>query len=281
MPYGAEISRMNPSCFLFLVDQSGSMADPWTGAGTAEDPRLAAEVATILNGLLRNLVLKCSKDDGVRAYFDVGVLGYGAEVGPALGGALAAQPLLSIADLADAPLRIEDRRRTVPDGLGGTLEQAIRFPVWCEPVAKGGTPMRAALAQARQILEPWVQSHPRSHPPVVFHITDGESTDGDPRPGAEELRRLETEDGPLLLFTVHLSARAQGEIAFPADPAALADPYARLLCEISSDLPDEMRQRVALEGYPAPPGARGFIFNAGPAALVSFLDVGTRPANLR
>ncbi len=27
MPYSAEISRTNPTCFLFLIDQSGSMGD--------------------------------------------------------------------------------------------------------------------------------------------------------------------------------------------------------------------------------------------------------------
>ena len=27
MPYSAEISRSNPTCFLFLIDQSGSMGD--------------------------------------------------------------------------------------------------------------------------------------------------------------------------------------------------------------------------------------------------------------
>lgn len=27
MPYQAEISRANPGCFLFVIDQSGSMAD--------------------------------------------------------------------------------------------------------------------------------------------------------------------------------------------------------------------------------------------------------------
>jgi hypothetical protein len=31
MPYNAEISRGNPSCFIFLMDQSGSMADAWGG----------------------------------------------------------------------------------------------------------------------------------------------------------------------------------------------------------------------------------------------------------
>ena len=28
MAYSAEISRTNPSCFLFLIDQSGSMQEP-------------------------------------------------------------------------------------------------------------------------------------------------------------------------------------------------------------------------------------------------------------
>ena len=33
MSYEAEISRSNPSCFVFLIDQSGSMGDPFGGAG--------------------------------------------------------------------------------------------------------------------------------------------------------------------------------------------------------------------------------------------------------
>ena len=31
MAYQAEISRKNPGCFLFLVDQSESMEDPFAG----------------------------------------------------------------------------------------------------------------------------------------------------------------------------------------------------------------------------------------------------------
>ena len=31
MPYAAEISRSNPSCFLFLIDQSKSMLRPVAG----------------------------------------------------------------------------------------------------------------------------------------------------------------------------------------------------------------------------------------------------------
>jgi hypothetical protein len=279
LPYSAEISRSNPGCLYFLIDQSGSMADDWGGAQHAAPASKAVELAAILNGLLRDIVLKCSKDEGVRNYFDVGVLGYGDRIRPALGGPLAGRELVPVADLADLPLRIEDRPLPGADGPSGT--RTARYPVWCDPVAHGPTPMRAAFAEAGRVLGPWVQAHPRSHPPIVFHITDGESTDGDPTGEAEDLRRLETLDGPLVLFNVHIAAGRQRELTFPAQAGDLGDPYARLLFHISSDLSPLMRERLQGEGYEAGPGARGFILNAEPAALVTFLDIGTRPANLR
>ena len=55
MPYQAEISRSNPSCFLFLIDQSGSMSDPFAGG---EAKRKKADlVADAINRLLQNLSL--------------------------------------------------------------------------------------------------------------------------------------------------------------------------------------------------------------------------------
>ncbi len=281
MPYTAEISRANPSCFLFLIDQSGSMADAWGGGQDGIAGSKALEVATIVNNLLRNIVLKCSKDEGVRNYFDVGVIGYGSHVGPAFGGTLAGRDLVAVADLADAPLRIEDRTRKVMDGAGGVLDTTVKFPVWFDPVSFGGTPMRAAFAEALRVLRPWIESHPASYPPIVFHITDGESTDGDPSQDAADLRRLGTQDGPVMLFNIHVSSQPEQEISFPAMPPGLPDAYATMLFDMSSDLPSEMRERLQMEGYAAPAGARGFIFNAEPTALVNFLDIGTRPANLR
>src|SRR6266542_2223805 len=118
--YQAEISRSNPGCFLFLLDQSGSMADPFAGG---QGRSKADELATILNRLLASLVIRCSKDEGVRDYFEVGVLGYGGgKVAPALGGAVAGTPIVPIGRLADEPLRVEDRLQKVPDGAGGLVE---------------------------------------------------------------------------------------------------------------------------------------------------------------
>ena len=112
MAYQAEISRSNPTCFLFLVDQSGSMADPF---GSSAGRSKADELATILNRLLASLVIRCSKDEGVRDYFEVGVLGYGGgKVAPALAGAVASMPIVPIGRLADEPLRVEDRCRRCP-----------------------------------------------------------------------------------------------------------------------------------------------------------------------
>ncbi len=60
MSYEAEISRVNPACLLFLVDQSGSMEDNWSGE---PGKKKADGLATIINRLLQNLVLKCAKSE--------------------------------------------------------------------------------------------------------------------------------------------------------------------------------------------------------------------------
>ena len=278
MPYSAEISRTNPSCFLFLVDQSGSMEDGWAGEPGKQK---ADGLATIINRLLQNLVLKCAKSEGVRDYYHVGVIGYGASVGPAFGGALAGQELAPISAIANLPARIEERTRKMDDGAGGLVEQAIRFPVWFDPVAKGGTPMCAALARARTVLTGWLAEHPQGFPPIVINITDGESTDGDPTAAAAALRDLRTDDGDVILFNLHLSSQQAAPVQFPSGDAVLPDKWAKLLFGLSSPLPEFMARIAAQEGFAVGEGARGFAFNADMVTVIQFLDIGTRPNNLR
>ena len=278
MPYSAEISRTNPSCFLFLVDQSGSMEDGWAGEPGKQK---ADGLATIINRLLQNLVLKCAKSEGVRDYYHVGVIGYGASVGPAFGGALAGQELAPISAIANLPARIEERTRKMDDGAGGLVEQAIRFPVWFDPVAKGGTPMCAALARARTVLTGWLADHPQGFPPIVINITDGESTDGSPQKAAEALRALKSTDGDVLLFNVHLSSKGGSSFEFPSSESELPDQYAKQLFNMSSPLPEHIRSAAAAENFPVSENSRGFVFNADIVAVIRFLDIGTRPSNLR
>lgn len=115
MPYSAEISRTNPSCFLFLIDQSGSMSDTF---GTETQKKKADGVADAINRLLQNLTIKCAKSEGVRDYYEVGVIGYGSSVGPAFSGALAGRNLVPISQVAVSPARVEERTKKVDDGAG-------------------------------------------------------------------------------------------------------------------------------------------------------------------
>jgi hypothetical protein len=144
MAYTAEISRSNPSCFLFLIDQSGSMADAFAG-GTPQRNK-SEGVADAINKLLQNLVIKCAKEEGIRDYFHVGVIGYGATVGSAYVGQLFGRELVPISDIANLPARLEERKQKVEDGTGGLVEQSVKFPIWFDPVANNGTPMCRAFS---------------------------------------------------------------------------------------------------------------------------------------
>jgi hypothetical protein len=274
MPYTAEISRTNPSCFLFLIDQSGSMAETF---GAQPDKKKAHEVATAINRLLQTLVLRCAKGQEVLDRFHIGVIGYGhTKVGPAFGGPLAGQMLVPVSKLAANPLRVESRSKKVDDGTGGIVEQKVRFPVWFDPAANGQTPMCQAFDQVWNSLNDFVGHYPQCFPPIVINITDGQATDGDPEPHARCVRDLASRDGNVLLFNVHLSARRDRPIELPDAEDSLPDDFARLLFRMSSVLPPTMRETAKREGYLVSEQTRGFVFNADLVSVIRFLDIGTR-----
>jgi hypothetical protein len=277
MAYEAQISRSNPTAFLFVVDQSGSMSDRMaSGRSKAEF------VADALNRILMNLITRCSKAEGVRDYFDVGVLGYGGDdVGNGFSGLLGVKVLNPISALEQNPLRGEDRKKKMDDGAGGILETSIKFPVWFEPKASGGTPMRKALTQAAEELVAWCDSHADCYPPTVLHVTDGESTDGDPEEIATHLPQIRTNDGGSLMFNLHVSSLGADPIRFPTGASGLPDDYARLLFRMSRQLPDHLVKFAQEKGYKVGIDSRGFMFNAEAAEIVDFFDIGTKASQLR
>src|SRR5438094_449193 len=164
MAYKAEISRKNPGCFLFLIDQSASMEDPFGGGDVKRNK--ADELATVLNKLLHNLSIRCAKSDGIYDYFHVGVVGY------------------------------------------------------------NDTTAKAAMG---------------------------------------------TDDGPALLFNVHLSSAAGAPIEMPNKPDSLPDQYAKQLFEMSSVLAPFMVARARELGMAVDETSRGFVFNAQPVQVIQFL----------
>lgn len=280
MAYSAEISRTKPTLFVFVIDQSGSMAD-----GLPDQPsrRKADAVADAINRLLQNLVIRCAKEEGVRDYFSVGVIGYGDQVGSAFAGSLAGRDIVPISDVGNMPARVEERTKKSDDGAGGILEQKVKMPIWFDPIADGGTPMCNALSQAQSLVQRWLAQHPDCFPPVIIHITDGESTDGDATSAMKSLTAQHSSDGNVLLFNIHVSSdSSSAAIAFPDSSSALPNEYAKMLFEGASPLTYNMRTIAnSQHGMNLGEGARGYVFNGDMVLVVQALDIGTRPSNLR
>lgn len=279
MSYSAEISRANPSAFIFLIDQSHSMIDKI--GGDQRRPKMEV-VADALNRLLTELVVKCAKEEGVRDYFHIAVLGYGnRSVTSALPDALGGPGLTPLSVIADNPLRVEKKAQKVPDGAGGLVELQTDFPVWVENAANGSTPMCQALQRATELARDWVGEHRSGFPPIVINLTDGEANDGDPVAAATQLSSVAAEDGNVLLLNLHVSDASRTPVTFPDDPAGLPDPYSRTLYAMSSVLPPHMRAYAGQNGYATSEDTRGFVYNADMVSLVQFLDIGTRALALR
>jgi uncharacterized protein YegL len=274
MSHSAEISRANPACILFLLDQSGSMSKA-SGAPGQTVVTKAQSVADAVNRLISELVVSCTDGETVLDRFHLGVVAYGGEqaaLAPGFHG------LQALSEVATHPARLDTRKQTVSDGAGGLIEREISFPIWFEPLADGGTPMCGALALAKGLLEPWVASHPRSFPPIVFNITDGESTDGDPLAGLRDLQSCGTADGNALTLNLFL---AEGQaVAYPTSFQDMPQGPLRSLVEGASVLPDSMRRRAAqIHEMDIPEGARGVVLQASIVDVIRLLDIGSRPVN--
>jgi hypothetical protein len=273
MTYTAQISRTNPACLLFLVDQSKSMADPFI-EGTAQTK--AGVVADALNRLIQNVVLRSAKADGVRDYFRVGVIGYGQSVRAGLGGSVPFNILVPVSQLGAHPLRVETRTKLIPDGVGGVVEQKVKFPVWFDAEASGQTPMCEAFAAAGLAVKGFVEEFPDSYPPIVLNLTDGMPSDGNPQLNARLLCNQGTSDGATLLFNLLISSKPVPADYFPATEDHISDFTSKLLFRMSSVLPPRLWEAAKAEGHDLKPRARGVVINADPTAIVRFLDIGTR-----
>jgi hypothetical protein len=280
MSYQAEISRINPTCFLFLIDHSTSMNEPVMG--TEGNPKKSEFVAEAINRVLQSLVVSASKDLEIRQYYQIGIIGYGSEIQSILPGADEETHLAWIDEVYKKPLRIEDRIRNESDGEDGTVEISVKFPVWVDPFARGRTPMRQVIEIAYNILSQWVLEHPDSYPPTVINLTDGQSNDGRVAVAAENLRSLKTNDGNVLLLTLHTSSHPFDQpVLFPSSVEEMPDFSSRSMFDMSSPLPENLR-RAAEEilGTPMDKTARGIVYNADISGIVQGLEIGTRPANL-
>ena len=274
MSYSVQPNSKNPVAVLFVVDQSGSMDDKMARTGFTK----AQQVANVINKTINDMVVTCSKDT-FKPYYDIGVIGYGSGGAyNALGGAFSGSILNSVEVFYNNPLRVEDRQTEICTPTGEIVETMVKFPVWFDPKAYGGTPMKEAFELAAKTIAPWCDAHPGSFPPVIIHISDGEWNGEDPTGIAEGIKTFSTSDGNVLLCNLHVSTEKNASISFPDSEDCLPNGYAKALFGMSSVIPEEMKAAVEAElrgKVEITSGTRFFTFNGDEAAVVRFIRVGT------
>jgi len=264
--YRAEITRRSPHAMVLLVDQSSSMANLWSGGGAKH-----LETARILNRLIGDIVIACTRAEGVRDYVFLAALGYGGDgagqVRALLPGTTPNSPFMSVSRVNDA----------VRFGSASSVSGSRPNPYWIEPAASGKTPMCAALRTARTALDSWVREHRESFPPVVLNISDGASTDGSPVEVSREICRLRTDDGEALVFNCCISSSEApvGNLRYSANISDRVVGHAQEMFNASSVIPDSMKTRATAMGVSIPLGGRGFLYNASIEDFVGMLNFGT------
>lgn len=275
MSHTIPINEASKTLFVLVVDQSGSMNEPY---GLHAIQTKAEAVADAVNATLSELVSRCRDGNRWRHYYDIAAVGYsGRGVYPLFA---SEQWVVSPAALVAQIVRTRSVSREGKNAAGMRVTMHSSHKVWVEPYAEGTTPMHGAFLRTLELLLAWREAQPSLavYPPTIIHITDGELTDA----SAPELRLLgdriagaTTTDGPPTLFNVHIATNDERSMLFPHRAADLSRP-AQLLFDLSSPLPERLRVEVnRYREIPLPAAVRAMAYNASPDELVRMMDIGS------
>lgn len=281
--YTAQISRENPTAFIFLVDQSASMNSMTYFGG--EPMKMATALERIVNQQINELILRCVKNDEVRHYFDIAVIGYGRTVQSGWKGVLKGRDFVTPAELKENPYKkiiVKEEKRN----RRGTFMTEVEKNQWIEATYGGNTPMNKAFCHAKRLIEEWLEQHKGkvSYPPTIINITDGMFNDADNEQmiqTANELKALSTLDGNVLLFNLHITSNTSESVIFPIDKNEV-NGYGRILYDMSSMLPLRYNDSISAIRTDAKESETRHVamsVNAEMTTLIQLMDIGT-PTNI-
>ncbi len=256
------IGTSNPGCIVILVDQSWSMGEEWGTETKAEGAALA------VNRILNELVLAARAGDIIKDRCHVAVISYGERDECVVDS--------MISEVPSSLIEMKKVKKTIQDGAGGLVEVEVEMPIWLQPKASNGTPMHEAFERAAEIIQRWCDDKPNGFPPIVINVTDGDANYPDlTAEAARKVMNLHTTDGNVLVFNIHI-ANNKHESVFPHGATQLmGDDLAEFLFNLSSVLPEPLREEAKKHGLPAEPDARCFAYNVGSITMIKILNFGS------
>lgn len=242
MPYEKLVQRRHPALIQMILDDSGSMKSNMSGTDDARYQCVEHSSGRILSELLQRCTDMSGATPAIHPRYYIDVLKYGSSVIPWTSEEL---------DIGEAVRQFDAANGSF--GLGGRLD---------------GTDAAQAFQVAHDRLQVMInrERYRDSFPPLIFHLTDGESQT-DAEPIAQKLSALATADGNLLICNAYIGTRTSLQYAdnrdFPGyttetEVGTNADNLR--LFRMSSVLPETIRQNlIADEIFPAlRPGSRLF-----------------------
>ena len=261
---------MTTGCVIFLLDESSAMNTPVAGGTKSK----AESVATAVNALLRRLA------DGAEC--DVALIGYRSDaegkvdVGIRFGKDLADRDVVPAAELADAPLAVQQRTRKVPGPAGTVQEEPVELSVWYEPTLGDRAPQIAAFEHCRQLLIDWAAGagSTATAVPLIINVTAGPSGDGNPQQAIDGLMEMDLPAGRPIVAQAHLGSSATVPATlYPANRALLQPGLSRDLFDRASALPDSLTTVLKAAGLTINPQARALVYNAKMVELSQLFSI--------
>lgn len=282
--YTAQVTRKTPTAFVFLIDQSGSMKDVVTVEGRTDTK--AAFLVEFINRMLNDVLDKCNKFGEYRNYVEICIIGYGGDsentAKIAWEGKLEGKSFVNVEELLHGFQSKEEImvKQARPDG--SFKENAKSIYSWLTPKASSLTPMYDGFRLAYDLLVEWANQYQNLdiYPPTIFNITDGQATGttvDDLMDITSKIKNISTMDGNVLIYNIQLSTVATSSAIFPCDVDELPnDKWARLLFDMSSDLPDVYNNAIINLTKKDIRGAfTGLAYNCDMSKLISLLNIGT------
>ena len=269
-------SSATPGYIIFLVDQSGSMGENYTGGKNK-----AEFTALAINRIINDLIFTNSAGDKIKDRVFISVIGYGGQGGNSVDDIRSDY----LSAFADTPLRIEKVKKKVSDGAGGLVEIEEEMAIYLEPTCpkNGLTPMGEAFDFAKQLIEGWISKKPENPAPIIINISDGMPFTGSNQKEdiektislANSIMQINTNDGNPIVFNVHLGQTPFNESKFESNESNISNEEGKLLFKISSLVPETYREAARKYEFITSEDSRGFVSNAGPETLIKFINFGS------
>ena len=279
--YQRGITHLNRSAVIIAIDCSLSMQD-WCYLHNTRMRKMDA-ASLIANFALDELVVRATRGNDIRNYYDIAVIGYSGDGVEVLHGDENSQ-LANIKSLFESLPQPTCYNIVQQDSNGNKVSVPLTLHEWVEPKACGTSPMYEAMVQIKSMLTDWCDNpHNRdSFPPLVINISDGGCNDADYNDIvdiAKDIKELHTFDGSTLFVNIYL-ATDEGQnncsIVFPEEEETIADEQERLLYEMSSTLPEELEHVIyELSRHKCHRARKCFARNASICEVLAFANIGT------